>query len=432
MLHASRLPPSTKAAPPTRAPCRIIQTHSPTPPPVLAPLPSKPKQQSVVPESSSAAASNQSADSAPMSADAATGQLALTVDSVAQLQPASVCDSNSSMPAALPSASSSAVVPEASSSAACQSSSSVPELETVHGCLPSSAANHVMAGPDPAVTGTELSQQQQQMQQPKGSTQVERPVAEPAAVQTCSMHGAAARSSRPSTSGSKHAAPTSSFDRRLALLHKGLPTHLPPPSAGPARPASRSHRVLAPSTPAGPPSADLDPTSLLGSPSTAIDAGQQAGGAQRSADTYKLPSEHAAVHPDQHPSAVISPAEHAGLGTGPSLNKPSSPTSVLPSQGLGLVDTTYHNIYGLAEAYPELYRAAAAAGRAQKANSRALQCFVGDTLKGNPDLWKKQLKSAYTMCNDRLRHDAVGQNNFGPCLLDDGKHCLHIRLDAST
>lgn len=131
-----------------------------------------------------------------------------------------------------------------------------------------------------------------------------------------------------------------------------------------------------------------------------------------------LPSEDAALHPpEQHASAAVTPtaaAEHAGLGKRASLNKPSSPTSVLPSQGLG--DTTYHSFHGLADAYPELYKAAAAAGRAQKANSRALQCFVGETLTGDPDLWKQQLKSAYTMCNDRLKHDAVGQASHCPLL----------------
>ena len=445
MLHASGLPPSTKAAPPVRPPRRASRTHLPTPPLVPAPPPSKPKQKAAVLESSSAAASYQSADVAPMAADAASVQFALGADSVPQPTTVGDSSSSSSMPAAaLPNASSSAVVPEASSSAAGQSSSNVPEA--VHDCLPTSAAKHVMASPDPAVTGTEPSQQQQM--QPQGSTQVEGPVAEHAAVQTCSTRSAAVQTSRPSSSSSKHAATTSSYDRRLALLHKGLPTHLPPPSATPARPVSRSRRASATGLPAGPPShppsAELDPTCLLGSPSlptesnAAADAAHQDGGAQRGADAHKLPSEHAAVHPDQQPTAVTTPtgmAEHAGLDTGASLNKPSSPTSVLPSQGLGLGDTTYHNFYGLAEAYPELYRAAAAAGRAQKANSRALQCFVGDTLKGNPNLWKQQLKSAYTMCNDRLKHDAVGQDIRGerhawplPAPDDD----KHVRLDAST
>ena len=131
-----------------------------------------------------------------------------------------------------------------------------------------------------------------------------------------------------------------------------------------------------------------------------------------------LPSETAPLESEQHANTVAAPTEQAGdalFGKEGSMNKPSSPTSVLPNQGgLGVGDTTYHSSHGLADAYPELYKAAAAAGRAEKANSRALQCFVGDTLRGNPDLWRHQLKSAYTLCNDRLKRDAVG--NPGPLL----------------
>ena len=41
--------------------------------------------------------------------------------------------------------------------------------------------------------------------------------------------------------------------------------------------------------------------------------------------------------------------------------KPQSPTSVLPATNL--LDTTYHSFHGLADAYPELYQQAAAAGQ---------------------------------------------------------------------
>ena len=416
MLHAGGLPRPTRGAPPLRGPGRASWAQTPTAPPVPAPLPSKPKKKAVVLESGFAAVSNQSAN-----ADAVAGQLAPGVDTVTQ--PLTVCASRDSLPAALPSASGSESVPEASSSAAGQSRSSIPEADALHGSLHTFGADQLMAGPNPALTATDSSQQQQQ---PEGRTQLERPVTQPAAVQACSRRDAAAQPSRPSTSGSKPRPSTSSFDRRLALLHKGLPSHLLPPSAANPRPASKSCRASAPSPPPGPPthhpSAELrDPTSLLRShlPPTestaAVDTAQQGGRAQSSTHADLLPSKDAALHPpEQHASAVVTPsapAQQAGLGKGPILSKPSSPTSVLPSQGLG--DTTYHSFHGLAEAYPELYKAAAAAGRAQKTNSRALQCFVGETLKGNPDLWRQQLKSAYTMCNDRLKHDAVG--NRKPC-----------------
>ena len=420
MLHAGRLPPPVTGAPPMWAPRRASRAHTPTPPLVPAPLPSKSKKKAIVLRSSSAAACSQSADAAPRCADTAAGQFAPHGDNVTL--PVTVRASSNSMPAALSSASSSEIVLEARSSAAGQSSSSIPEPQTEPASPHASAADHLKAGPHPALAGTDPSQQQQQ---PKGITQVWRPVTEAAAVQACSRHEAAAQASWPSTSGSKSRATTSSFDRRLALLHKGLPTHLLPPSAATPRPSPRSCRASAPCPPAGPPShhpsAELrDATSLLGSDlvptesTAAVDTAQQGGGGARSG-THRglLPSEDAALHPaEQHASAMLTPtaaAHQAGPGKGASLNKPSSPTSVLPSQSLG--DTTYHSFHGLADAYPELYKAAAAAGRAQKTNSRALQCFVGETLKGNPDLWKQQLKSAYTVCNDRLKHDAVGKGS---------------------
>ena len=423
MLHAGGLPRPTIGAPPLWGPSRASCGHTPTAPPVPAPLPSKPKKKAVVLESSFAAASSRSADAVPRSADPVAGQLAPGVGSVTQ--PVTVCASRDSLPAALPSVSAESVR-QASSSAAGQSRSSMPEADTLHASLHTSGADHLMVWPNPALTATDSSQQQQQ--QPEGTTQLERAVTQPAAAQACSRQDAAAVSSRPSTSGSKPRPSTSSFDRRLALLHKGLPTHLPPPSAATPRPASRSRRASipspAPGSPTHHPSAEQRyPTSLLGShfPPTestaAVDTAQQGGSARSSTHAVSLPSEDAALHPpEQHTSAVVTPtatAQQAGLGKGAILNKPSSPTSVLPSQGLG--DTTYHSFHGLAEAYPELYKAAAAAGRAQKTNSRALQCFVGETLKGNPDLWRQQLKSAYTMCNDRLKHDAVRKRK--PCPL---------------
>ena len=428
MLHAGGPHPPTRGGPPQWANRRASRSHTPIPSPVPALLPSKPKalrSPEAVLESSSAAPSSRSAGPAPLPAADTSPP---GIHSVTQ--PGTVYASSDSMPAAFPSRPSTEVLPEVSSSASGQSS--VPETETVHGSLHKPAADHFVGGPDPALIGNHplhKQQQQQQQQQPQGRSQLERVVTEPAAVQACSGHDAAAQASRPSTSGSKLGTTTSSFDRRLALLHKGLPTHLPLPSAATPRPSSRSRRGSAPSPPAGPPTHHLSaelrgPTSLLGShlvPTESIAAvatAQQGGGAGSRTHTHLPSSEGAALHSSssQHATSVLTPtatAEQAGLGKGAILNKPSSPTSVLPSQGLG--DTTYHSFHGLADAYPELYKAAAAAGRAQKANSRALQCFVGETLKGNPDLWRQQLKSAYTMCNDRLKHDAVGKRK--PCPL---------------
>ena len=432
MLQAGRRPP-TRGAPLL---CRPRRAHTPAPP-AAAPLPSNLKKRAAALESSSAAASSQSADAATLSADKAAGRSAIV-----DCAPQPVTAPTGSALAALPSASSSEVVPEASSSAAGQRTSSVPEQEPVHDSLATSEGNHLMAKPDAAWSDTELSQQQQQQQQPKCSAYAERPVAEPAAMQACSRIARrdAEETSRPSTSGSKQAA-TSSFDRRLALLHKGLPSHLPPPSAVTPRLSSRSRRASALGLPAAllhHPSTQLDPNCLLSSgfmlteSKPAVDAPLQ--GCARNGTT----SDATTLHPEQRGDAVVTPSaasEQAGqiwLGKGgnplrPDINKPTSPTYVLPSQGLG--DTTYHSFHGLADAYPELYKAAAAAGRAQKASSRALQCFVGETLKGSPDLWRQGLKSAYTIYNDRLKHDAVGK----PCPLAACHNymcCLHTSVDV--
>ena len=47
------------------------------------------------------------------------------------------------------------------------------------------------------------------------------------------------------------------------------------------------------------------------------------------------------------------------------------------------------------------------AGRAHTASARALESVLADTLKGDSSLWKQQLCSSYTACNDRLAHDMV-------------------------
>lgn len=220
--------------------------------------------------------------------------------------------------------------------------------------------------------------------------------------------------SRPSTSGSSSKQlGASPFDRRLALLHKGLPTHMP--CSVPSRPPTRGLR---------PPSQQSQMTAATGSlhgsmlPSTSTISTELPAMAvvPQQVDRSLLKQVEATSSEEQSCGALADSgssiaavaqqaAAGAALGKEHNLSKPSSPTSVLP--GSSLSDTTYHSFFGLADAYPELYLAAAAAGKAHKANSRALQSVVGETLKGNPELWKQQLKSAYTMCNDRLKQDAV-------------------------
>ena len=240
------------------------------------------------------------------------------------------------------------------------------------------------------------------------------------------------QNSRHSTAGSKQGG-TSPFDRRLALLHKGLPTHVPVPN--PSRPPSRARRLSTQpsflSLPSGlsqsacmlPSISSADAASAAAAEvplQAASSSSEQAAGTSCSQDhstvafTGSLPRKASSTQPATQTTAAATAAAAAAVAEGAdlqdkgavlTLSKPSSPTSVLPSAGLG--DTTYNNFHGLADAYPELYKQAAAAGRAHKSNSRALQSVVGETLKGNPDLWKKQLKSAYTVCNDRLKQDAV-------------------------
>ena len=265
------------------------------------------------------------------------------------------------------------------------------------------------------VTTAEPTAAEQQQEQPC-SAQAGRQPFRHAAIQK--------QNSRPSTAGSKQGG-TSPFDRRLALLHKGLPTHVPVPD--PSRPPSRARRLstqpsLLPS-PSGLSqsacmlpsinSADAANAAAADMPlQAASSSSEHAAGASCSQDhstgacTGSLPKKAGSTQPATEGAAAA--AEGADLhdkGTVLTLSKPSSPTSVLPTAGLG--DTTYYSFHGLADAYPELYKQAAAAGRAHKSNSRAVQSVVGETLKGNPDLWKQQLKSAYTICNDRLKQDAV-------------------------
>ncbi len=268
------------------------------------------------------------------------------------------------------------------------------------------------------VTTAEPSAIEQQQEQPC-SAQAGRQPSKHAAIQK--------QNSRPSTAGSKQGG-TSPFDRRLALLHKGLPTHVPVPN--PSRPPSRARRLSTQpsflSLPSGlsqsacmlPSISSADAASAAAAEvplQAASSSSEQAAGTSCSQDhstvafTGSLPRKASSAQPaTQTTAAAAAVAEGADLqdkGAVLTLSKPSSPTSVLPSAGLG--DTTYNSFHGLADAYPELYKQAAAAGRAHKSNSRALQSVVGETLKGNPDLWKKQLKSAYTVCNDRLKQDAV-------------------------
>ena len=255
--------------------------------------------------------------------------------------------------------------------------------------------------------------------------------------------------SRPSTAASRQGGP-SPFDRRLALLHKGLPTHMPCPD--PSRPPTRSRR------PATQPSLLRTPSGLAHSPSmlpgtstagvanargdaslqAGVSSAEPAAGATCSQDLgtgalgAAARSKACAMQSDAPASAAA--ASRAGLlgkDGGHSLSKPSSPTSVLTNEGLG--DTTYHSFFGLADAYPELYREAAAAGQAHKANSRALQSLVGETLKGNPDLWKQQLQSAYSVCNDRLKQDAVSAvMRSKSCLFHCLSCCQTLIISRST
>ena len=275
--------------------------------------------------------------------------------------------------------------------------------------LPDASVSGCCMVPTAEPTATEQQQEQ------SCSAQAGRQPSKHAAIQK--------QNSRPSTAGSKQGG-TSPFDRRLALLHKGLPTHVPVPD--PSRPPSRARRLSTqPSllhSPSGLSqsactlpsisSADAANAAAADIPLQAVSSSEQAAGASCLQDhstgacTGSLPKKAGSTQPATEGAAAA--AEGADLhdkGTVLTLSKPSSPTSVLPTAGLG--DTTYYSFHGLADAYPELYKQAAAAGRAHKSNSRALQSVVGETLKGNPDLWKQQLKSAYTICNDRLKQDAV-------------------------
>jgi len=268
------------------------------------------------------------------------------------------------------------------------------------------------------VTTAEPSATEQQHEQPC-SAQAGRQPSKHAAIQK--------QNSRPSTAGSKQGR-TSPFDRRLALLHKGLPTHVPVPD--PSRPPSRARRLSTqPSLLTSPSglsqsacmlpsiiSADAANAAAADIPlQAASSSSEQAAGASCSQDhstgtctvslSRKASSTQSAAEATAAAAAAVQGPDLHDKGTVLTLSKPSSPTSVLPSAGLG--DTTYNSFHGLADAYPELYKQAAAAGRAHKSNSRALQSVVGETLKGNPDLWKQQLKSAYTVCNDRLKQEAV-------------------------
>ena len=249
---------------------------------------------------------------------------------------------------------------------------------------------------------------QQQQQQPSCSHQADLQSPKLASVQKDTDQ----QSSRPSTAGSKKGS-TSPFDRRLALLHKGLPTHMPCPA--PSRPPTRGHRpstLPAPSTAPGGflSSATMPPSTATAEPPNTVTADASLLAEQLNGGTSPL-EQSGGGSMAKPASSVKSGSLQQGataaavLGKDLGLTKPSSPTSVLPGGGLG--DTTYTSFHGLADAYPELYKAAAEAGKAHKASSRALQSVVGETLKGNPDLWKQQLKSAYTVCNDRLKQDAV-------------------------
>ena len=305
------------------------------------------------------------------------------------------------------------------------------------------------------VTTAEPTATKQQQEQPH-SAQAGRQPSKHAAIQK--------QNSRPSTAGSKQGG-TSPFDRRLALLHKGLPTHVPVPD--PCRPPSRARRLSTQpsllSSPSGlsqsacmlpsissadaanAPAADV-PLQAASSPSEQASGASCSHSKSTGACTGSLPRQASSIQPATEATAAAAAAaegadlqdKHAVL----TLSKPSSPTSVLPTVGLG--DTTYNSFHGLADAYPELYKQAAAAGRAHKSNSRALQSVVGETLKGNPDLWKQQLKSAYTVCNDRLKQDAVScclcrvsslaQARWAPMLpvkMHWGTHKHFVQKDAS-
>ena len=413
---------STKAATPSRPPSRGSRAPTP-PPPAQTPQPKLKKKR--------AAAVKSSPDGESSRAAAAL----LSADSAAATTPATLTDADAlagSTPDSqmITSAAHGETKPEA---APAQLVNAVPEHAA---SLPSvSAASVLTTKPDAALHSQQRQhqqQQQQEQQQQQRGVQAEQEIdsAVQTAVQACSDMNKAGghHASKPATASSKQGT-TASFDRRLALLHKGLPTRMPNPCSGPPRPPSRSRRASAPGLSAALPPSALDPQPLSGSSSVnqvpssqAMDKVEPAAASQKGAQTVALQTgQHTRV--TDAPTCIAAAAEQAGMNlsqkstvmkpsalTEGSLMKPSSPTSVLPSSGLG--DTTYCSFHGLADAYPELYKAAAAAGRAEKASSRALQSFVGETLKGNPDLWRQQLKSAYTMCNDRLSHDAVR----APCL----------------
>lgn len=418
MLQAA-WPAAIKAAPALSMPSRAHPPLSPG----QAPQPSKlKKKRTAVHESSPASACGQATHATASSATLSSGAAAdnPASDAAADIQPVGVCSNSTA--AAQPDSLRTDVVPDASSKAPGQtrSSKTAPEAYSP----PASDAKQNLAQPDAA-----LSMALQQQQQPDCSRQTDGQASASAAMQACSaaIKQSPQPTSRPATAGSKQGG-VSSFDRRLALLHKGLPTHMPPLSSRPQSTPSRSRRGPTshlPATPSHPPPVELDPNSPSMPNPRQPDSSPAAGAAQQAhisnAANSLLPVEAATLLPDQN-STLIDPVAAAAAATASgsyaaaapgalllskkaSLQKPSSPTSVLPSTGLG--DTTYHSFHGLADAYPELYQAAAAAGKAHKASSRALQSFVGETLKGNPELWRQQLKSAYTMCNDRLKQDVV-------------------------
>ena len=431
MLQAA-WPASLTAAPPLQIPGRISRALSSLSP-VQAPQPSKLKKKRAPVHGSSPAgacdqAAHDTASSAALPADQAEDSAS---KAAAVTQPVGVWFSSTA--AARPSSLDAGIVPDTSSKAAGQTESNTTAPERYQ----SAASDAKQKAAQPDKSDAAVSQPLQQ-QQPDRSRQADDQASASVAMQACSTVAKQSpqQASRPSTSGSKQGA-VSCFDRRLALLHKGLPTHMPPPSAGPPSTPFRSRRGPTQGVLANPSlslQAGLDPNPPSVPNPRQPQSSQAAGAAQQAhtsnAATCLLPLQAAMLLPEQHASTLAHPVATAAAATAggasasaaaaaasaavaealllskeASLHKPCSPTSVLASTGLG--DTTYHKFHGLADAYPDLYQAAAAAGKAHKASSRALQSFVGETLKGNPELWRQQLKSAYTMCNDRLKQDVV-------------------------
>lgn len=234
------------------------------------------------------------------------------------------------------------------------------QAETSSASASKAAADTPRASLTVAHSTTESNTALQQQAQPMG------PSSRPST--SCSS-----RSSR-SSSGKRTKAGCSSFDTRLALLHKGLPTSFTPTMT--SRPVSRSSRPSAATQHVN--AASADSQALSGTNNEAVAVLTAADSSNKvsiqASDRQELEkATDAAAKTAGTEGEALSPAQMAAqLQSELNAAKPQSPTSVLPTADL--LNTTYHNFYGLAEAYPELYQQAAAAGQSDHVSCWQLLC----------------------------------------------------------